>query len=207
MLSTSRILLSSGIIAAASLAACAPADEPDEFAMDSSFMMDTSAPAAAPMPVETRGYETDAQILTFLRTANAFGIEDANIATERATTEAVRDFADEVHGDHEDLREALAEREVDAQPMTDQLGESDELVSFHRDGMEALNATEGADFDHAWLEHQIAMTERMLDGVDAALAANPGDEVRSMLTETQTELREHLEEAQRLRTELVNTAT
>ncbi|HLV24754.1 MAG TPA: DUF4142 domain-containing protein [Gemmatimonadales bacterium] len=207
MLSINRILLSSGIVAAAALAACEPADDRDEFAMDSSMMLDTTAPAAAPMPVETRGYETDAQILTFLKTSNAFAIEDAEIATERATTDAVREFAETVHDDHESLRENLSEVEGNVQATVDELGESDELVSFHRDGVESLRAVEGADFDQAWLEHQIEMTERSLNGVEAALAANPTDELRQALTEAQTDLREHLEKAQQLRTELTNTAT
>lgn len=208
MRSINRFLLSSGVVATVALAACGPADNGDEFAMDTSaYSLDTTTPAAAPMPTEARSFDSDAQILTFLKTANAFEIEGAQLAVERATTEAVREFAQTVHDDHEALRNRLAEVESGAPAVENELDESDDLVSLHRDGMEDLAGEEGADFDRAWLEHQIEMHERALDGLESALAANPTDEVRMALTEAQTGMRQHLETAQRLRDQIANAGT
>jgi len=169
---------------------------------------DTTAPAAATMPMEGRSYQTDAEILTFLNTANAYEIEGAELASTRATTEQVREFAQTLQNDHETLRTRIAEvQEPGATAGATELGETDELVSYHRDAMEELAEQEDADFDRQWLEHQVEMHERALAGIQDALNANPSEELRNVLTEAQTEMQAHLEQAQQLRDQVENTGT
>src|SRR5690606_21411507 len=82
MRTTHRFLLSSGVLAALALAACQPADTSDDFTLESpdTPAMDPMDPAAAPMPTDTRSYATDAEIFSFVSTANTYEIESAQLA-------------------------------------------------------------------------------------------------------------------------------
>lgn len=208
MRSTSKFLLSGGLLTAFALGACEPAaDRADEFSMDTT-RMDTSAPAAAPMPMESRSFQSDAQITTFLTTANAYEIESAEMALSRAASEQVRAFAETLQNDHEAMRANLAEVQQPGDTAAqDELGESDDLVSFNRDAVEELTDADSSEFDREWLEYQIELHERSLQGIEDALNANPGTELRTVLMDAQTAMQGHLQQARQLREQVENTGT
>lgn len=206
MRSPNRFLLSSGLLATLALGACGGADTDEQFAMDT-MMMDTgTAAAAAPLPSEGRSYATDAEIYAFLNTANAFEIEGAELATDRAENAQVQELAETILEDHRALRERTAELQQEGGLTVGELGDTDELVRFHRELTDQLTALQGMEFDQAWLDAQVQMHERALQGLQDALNANPGEEMRTLLTEAQGAMQEHLQQAQQLRGELGGTA-
>lgn len=205
MRTTNRFLLSTGFLAAFALAACEPADTADDFTLESpdAPIMDPADPAAAPMPADGRSFATDAEIFSFVSTANTYEIESAELALSRASSEQVREFATALQAEHEAIRSRVAEtvEPTDAAPLGE-LDQADDLVNFHRDAMEDLAGQEGADFDAAWVQYQIDMHERTLEGLTEAMSANPNPELAQALTEAQAQLQQHLVQARSLQEQL-----
>lgn len=205
MRTTHRFLLSSGVLAALALAACQPADTSDDFTLESpdTPAMDPMDPAAAPMPTDTRSYATDAEIFSFVSTANTYEIESAQLALSRTSSEQVREFATTLQASHESLRSTIAEtvEATDTAPLGE-LDQADDLVNFHRDAMEDLAGQEGADFDAAWVQYQIDLHERTLEGITESLNANPNPALANALTEAQAQMQQHLAQARSLQEQL-----
>lgn len=200
-----RILLSTGVLATFAIAACQPADTVDDttFGSPDDPAVQPVDPAAAPMPADSRSFATDAEIFSFVTTANTYEIESAELALSRASNAQVREFATALQASHETLRSSLAETvdPVDTAPLGE-LDQSDDLVNFHRDAMEELAGQEGADFDAAWVQYQIDMHERTLEGITASLTANPNPALANALAEAQAQLQQHLAQARSLQAEL-----
>lgn len=194
-----RFLLSSGLLATLALGACG-GDTGDDFALDTS-RLDTlggaAAPATAPMPTESRSFASDAEIQAFLSTTNAFEIQDAELASERASSAEVREFANTIREDHQSLMQRLSD--VTGSAQGSELPSGDQFVMAHENMVAQLQSMQGEDFDRAWLDAQVQMHERALQGIEDALNANPSEELRTVLTEAQTGMQAHLDRARQLR--------
>ncbi len=195
---TQKFLMTSGLIATMGIAACSPAD--DRTAMNDTAFGDTTAAATATMPT-TRDYSNDKSIMTFLNTAYALEIQAAELAAQNVTNPQVREFAQTLQRDHQAMQERLTPMLQGAPPQN--LDDTDDLVSFHRDAMEDLGDEErGLDYDRKFMEKQIEMHERLLNDLDDAMRGNAGTELRAELTQAQTGVRQHLEQARQLLAQL-----
>lgn len=193
-----KFLMTSGLIATMGLAACGGTD--DRTAMDDTAYGDTTMAATATMP-GARDFSNERNVFTYLNTANALEIQSAQLAATNATNPQVREFAQTLEQDHQQMQERLAPMMQGTPP--EELDETDDLVGFHRDATEDLGDEErGVDYDRRWLEKQVDLHERMLNDLDDALRGNVTPELRTQITEAQTSVRTHLERARQLHQQL-----
>ena len=123
----------------------------------------TAAPAVAPAPALD-----DATIVAIFDAANTADIETGELAVQRGSTKAVRDFGAMLARDHKSVRQQgrdLAARlGVTPTPPAD-----DKSAQDHEAAMTALRAKSGKDFDRAFLDHEVAFHQAVIDAVNSTL--------------------------------------
>jgi len=136
-----------------------PHDQPAEARGDVIAEMSSSEPSAA---------LNDATIVAIFDAANTADIETGQLAVERGTTKKIRDFGAMLVHDHRIVRQQgrdLAEQlGVTPTPPAD-----DASAMAHADVMARLRATQGADFDKAFLDHEVRFHEDVINAVRTTL--------------------------------------
>jgi putative membrane protein len=149
------------------------------------------------------GAMSDAQIMAIVATANDGEIAAARLALQRATSNEVKQLAQLMLTEHTAMQEtgtALA-KELGLAP-----SESDQsrmLATTADTEAKRLSALEGAAFDKAYVDGQVAMHEGVLDTIDRKLvpsAQNP--RLKTMLTDTRPKISGHLEHARKVQAQL-----
>ena len=169
--------LASLAAAAALLAACA--GDADTGAADSSAAAATAA-APAPAPAAAPALD-DPTIVAIFDAANSADIETGQLAAEKGSTKEVRDFGAMLARDHTGVRQQgrdLARKlGVTPTPPAD-----DASARAHAEAMTALRAKSGADFDRAFLDHEVAYHQGVIDAINSTLMpAIQNAEVRALV--------------------------
>ena len=144
--STAIVLIAAG--------AARPAAEPDRGALD--------AAPASPVILD------DATIVAIFDAANTADIETGQLAAQRGHSKAVRDFGVMLARDHQIVRQQgrdLATKlRVTPTPPADDPG-----AKAHAEAMATLRSKEGAEFDRAFLAHEVAFHKSVIDAVKSTL--------------------------------------
>lgn len=140
---------------AITLVAAAPSGDPSSAA----------TPAAdAPVPVAL----DDATIVAIFDAANTADIETGKLAAERGRSPEVREFGAMIARDHAAVRQMgrdLAKKlGVTPTPPADDAGKA-----AHAKAMRELRAAQGAAFDLAFLRHEVAFHQSVIDAINSTL--------------------------------------
>lgn len=191
-----RILAILGI--AAWLGACDRGDRETAMAeMDSA--LDT-AKARLDTAVGRLGREySDAELTGFVNAFNDAEVEVGQLATSTATDAEVKAFASQIVRDHRALKTDV-NRTVQQLNITATVPEDDEdLAEDHQAGMRDLRAkAKGAEFDEAFLEHEIRMHRKVLDEVKDAAGRSQSVDMRTLLEKARDAIQAHLTRAEEL---------
>lgn len=110
----------------------------------------------------------DATIVAIFDAANTVDIETGRLAAERGHSQEVRDFGAMLVRDHQAVRQMgrdlAAKLGVTPTPPAD-----DASAAAHAKAMAELRSKRGADFDHAFLRHEIAFHKSVIDAVTTTL--------------------------------------
>ena len=110
----------------------------------------------------------DPTIVAIFDAANTADIETGQLAVERGNSKEVRDFGAMLVRDHTMVRQQgrdLAKKlGVTPTPPNPDAG-----AIAHTNAMKMLRATKGADFDHAFLQHEVAFHKSVIDAVQSTL--------------------------------------
>ena len=183
---------------AASLGACNRGDRETAMAeMDSA--LDT-AKARLDTAVGRLGREySDAELTGFINAFNDVEVEVGQLAMSKATDAQVKAFASQIVRDHRALKTDV-NRTVQQLNVTPTVPENDEnLAEDHQAGMRDLRAkAKGAEFDEAFLEHEIRMHRKVLDEVRDAIGRSQSAELRTLLEKARDGIQGHLTRAEEL---------
>ena len=177
--------------------ACTTRDE----ARNDSAAADTMAAAAtmaAPAPAANPALN-DPTIVAIFDAANTADIESGQLATERGSTKAVRDFGAMLVRDHSAVRKQgrdLAQKlGVTPTPPAD-----DASARAHAEAMTTLRAKQGADFDRAFLDHEVKFHQDVIDAVNKTLLpAIQNAEVKALVVKVAPAFEAHRAAAANLR--------
>jgi len=152
---------------------------------------ETRQPAAA-QPLD------DATIVAIFDAANTADIETGQLAIERGQSREVRDFGAMLVRDHEVVRkqgrDLAAKLGVTPTPPADDAG-----ARAHAAAMAKLRAIPAADFDHAFLQHEVAFHKSVIDAVTTTLLpAIQNAEVRALVTKVAPAFQGHMMAADNL---------
>jgi putative membrane protein len=141
----------------------------------------------------------DAQIAAIVVTANQVDVDAGKLAVERSRTPAVVEFARLMITDHTGVNEA-------ATALVTRLGvapkESSTSASLKQTGDEnlaRLRKLEGAAFDTAYVEHEVAYHEQVIAAIDGTLIPGATNgELKALLVKVRPAFDAHLAHARQL---------
>lgn len=133
----------------------------------------------------------DAQILGALSILNAAMIEAAELGSSKASSQAVRDYANMLLSDHR-----ASQQEGDTLAMrlgiTPALPPDKSMASEHIETMARLNQRSGAAFDRAFMEAMVEDHERVISTVNADLLPKASNaELKAFILKLQPTLNKH----------------
>ena len=140
----------------------------------------------------------DPTIVAIFDAANTWDIETGNIAKQKASSKAVRDFGAMLARDHNTVRQQgrdlAAKLGVTPTPPKDFA-----MAKDHANALAKLNAASGPAFDRAFLEHEVAYHKAVLDAVTTTLLpALKNQEVKDLVNKVAPAFQAHMLAAQNL---------
>ncbi len=155
-----------------------------------------AAAAAAQAP-------NDAQIAAIVVTANQVDINAGRLAEQKAQNAQVKAFGKQMVTDHTGVNKQATElvTKLGVKPEDNPTAQS--LKSGGDDNVKTLKALNGAAFDKAYIDHEVAYHQQVLDAMDKTLipsATNP--ELKALLQKVRPAFASHLEHARQLQSTL-----
>ena len=198
-----RVLHRTSIAALAAVALIAGCDK-DNKAEDSAKLADSMAmaapatPAPAPAPALS-----DPNIVALLDGANATDSSAGAIAASKGTHTEVKSFAKDMMRDHHALRKAgqdLAKK----LNVTPELPAGDNSMAMAQSWRDSLNAMpKGAEWDKAYMAHEVTYHEQVLATAQAGLAAAQNQELKDLIAKAAPNIQAHLDHAKAIHAKLM----
>ena len=152
--------------------------------------------AAAARP--TAGTLNDGQVFALFDEANTADIWTARLAMSRSRSADVRELASMVIADHEGVQHAARELAKKLRVTVTPPAQDDSAARL-AETIQALSARTGADFDRAYLAHELAFHRAAIDAVRGTLLPAAGDaELKALLTNVLGGFEHHLDETRRV---------
>jgi putative membrane protein len=152
-------------------------------------------PAAAQQP--TRALD-DPTIVAIFDAANTADIETGNLAAKRGHAKEVREFGAMLARDHAQVRQ-LGRDLATKLGVTPTPPKDDASAQSHEKAMKQLATLKGAEFDHAFLQHEVAFHKAVIDAVTTTLLpAIKNAEVKALVVKVAPAFQAHMLAAQQL---------
>jgi len=138
-------------------------------------------------------------------TANQVDIDAGTIALTRASSPAVKEFAQLMVTDHTGVNKAAVDLAARLKVTPQDNPTSQSLKSGGDKHAAQLKTLTGAAFDRAYIDHEVVYHQQVLDAVDKVLlpgVTNP--ELKALLVKVRPAFVAHLEHAKKLQKSTVN---
>ena len=142
---------------------------------------------------------TDAQIASVVVTANQVDIDAGQLAKTRSTNEAVKAFAQLMVTDHTQVNKSAVDLAAKLKVTPEDNPISQGLKAEGEKNVANLKTLEGAAFDKAYIDNEVAYHQQVIAALDQTLipgAAN--EELKALLVKVRPAFVAHLEHAKRL---------
>ena len=142
---------------------------------------------------------SDAELTGFINAFNDAEVEIGGLASTKATDAQVKAFASRIVREHRTLK-ADVNRTAQQLNLTPAVPEDDEdLSEDHQAAMRDFQArARGAEFDEAFVEHEIRMHRKVLDEVRDAIGRTQNVQMRTLLETARDAIQAHLTTAEEL---------
>ena len=165
-------------------------------ALFATALLTLTAPAFAQAP-------NDAQIASIVVTANQVDIDAGKLAESRAKNADVKQFAKLMVADHTGVNKqatALVTR-LHVTPQDNDTSKS--LKDGGDKNLANLRTLKGAAFDKAYVDHEVAYHQAVLDAIDKTLIPNASNaDLKALLVKVRPAIASHLEHAQHIQASL-----
>lgn len=146
---------------------------------------------------------TDPQIAAIVVTANQVDIDAGKLAAARSHNKDVKSFAHLMVTDHTSVNKSAADlvHKLNVTPEDNPTSQS--LKQGGDENIAKLKTLKGAAFDKAYVDHEVAYHEAVLDAVDKTLIPDAQNaELKALLVKVRPAFVAHLEHAKHLQSEL-----
>lgn len=162
----------------------------------------SSSFAQAPAPASS-GTPNDAQIAEIVVVANNTDINNAKLAKSISKNKEVKDFAQEMITDHTNANKKTAALAHKLKIKPEESADSKELKTEGKETLLKLKRLNGAEFDQAYIENEVALHQKVLDALDNTLIPNAKNaDLKNLLTTTRSVIANHLEHAKKVQASL-----
>jgi putative membrane protein len=158
-----------------------------------------SGSAAAP----AAGGLTDPQIAAIVVAANQVDIDAGNLALEKTKNEDVKKFAQQMVTDHTAVNKAAVDLVTKLKVTPEESDASKGLVAGGADNRAKLEKLDGAEFDKAYVDNEVAYHKAVIDTLDQKLIPSASNaELKNTLVGVKPAFDEHLKHAEMLQSQL-----
>jgi putative membrane protein len=146
---------------------------------------------------------TDPQIAAIVVTANQVDIDAGKLAKSKAHSTQVKDFAQLMINDHSGVNKSATELVTKLKVKPEDNATSESLKKGGADNVAKLTKLSGADFDRAYVEHEVTYHQTVLDALDKTLIPSAkNDELKALMVKVRPAFVAHLEHAKQLQASL-----
>lgn len=150
----------------------------------------------------------DAQIAAIVTAANDDDIDAGKMAEKQTKNADVKTFAKQMVTDHTAVNKEAKElcKKLKVKPAENETSKA--LKKQGKDAMALLKKMKGAEFDKAYVDHEVAFHQQVLDTIDNVLVPNAQNaELKDMIVKTRPTIAEHLQHAKMLQQKLGSAGT
>ena len=146
---------------------------------------------------------TDPQIAAIVVTANQVDIDAGQLAKSKSTSKDVQAFAERMIVDHSGVNKSATELVTRLKVTPEPNPTSQSLQKGGDENLATLRKLSGAAFDRAYIDHEVAYHQAVLDAVDHTLIPNAKNaELKALLVKVRPAFVAHLEHAKTLQAAL-----
>jgi putative membrane protein len=145
----------------------------------------------------------DAQIAAIVVTANQVDIDAGQLAKKTSKNKEVQDFAQLMITDHGGVNKSAKDLVTKLHVTPESSPTSESLKSGGEQNVASLRKLHGAAFDKAYVDHEVAYHQAVLDAVDKTLIPSAKNaELKALLVKVRPAFVAHLEHAKTLQASL-----
>jgi putative membrane protein len=145
----------------------------------------------------------DAQIASIVVTANQVDIDAGKLASDHASNAEVKKFAQQMVTDHTAVNKSATDLAAKLKVTPEDNPTSQKLKSGGDENLSNLKGQKGAAFDRAYIDHEVAYHQAVLDALDKTLIPNAKNaELKALLVKTRPAFVAHLEHAKHVQSTL-----
>ena len=146
---------------------------------------------------------TDPQIAAIVVTANQVDIDAGKLAEGKTRSKEVKDFAKLMVTDHTGVNKAATELVQKLKVTPEDNPTAEDLKKGGDENLANLRKLSGAEFDKAYVGHEVAYHEAVLDAMDKTLIPDANNkELKALLVKVRPAFVHHLEHAKQLQAKL-----
>ena len=141
----------------------------------------------------------DAQIAAIVVTANQVDIDAGKLAASKSTNPQVKKFAELMISDHTSVNKAATDlvTRLGVVPADNPTAQS--LKAGGEKNLAALKELEGVSFDRAYVDHEVAYHQQVIDALDSVLIPGATNrELKALLVKVRPAFVAHLDHAKHL---------
>jgi putative membrane protein len=142
---------------------------------------------------------TDAQIAHIVVTANQVDIDAGKLAQSKAHGKEVKAFAKQMVTDHSGVNKQATALVKKLKVTPEDNPTSQSLKSGGVENVKHLKTLKGAEFDKAYVDHEVAYHEQVLDAIDKTLVPSAkNEELKALIVKVRPAFVAHLEHAKQI---------
>ena len=159
--------------------------------------------AAAILPVYAQQGPTDPQIAAIVVTANQVDIDAGKLAVSRTKSKDVSKFAQQMVTDHGGVNKQATALVTKLKVKPEPNDTSRSLQKGGDENLAKLKMLNGAEFDKAYVDHEVAYHQAVLDAIDKTLVPSARNaELKDLLVKVRPAFVAHLDHAKHLQSAL-----
>jgi putative membrane protein len=145
----------------------------------------------------------DAQIASIVVTANQVDIDAGKLATTQASSPEVKKFGQQMVTDHTGVNKQAVDLVTKLKVTPEDNPTSKSLKAGGEENVKNLKGLKGAAFDKAYVDHEVAYHQSVLDAVDKTLIPGAKNaELKALLEKVRPAFVAHLEHAKHIQASL-----
>lgn len=161
------------------------------------------AASAIVATAQVKAAVSDAQIAAIVVAANQVDIDAGKYAAEKSTNPSVKQFANTMVTDHTAVNKSAVDLVTKLKVTPEENDTSKSLQAGGEKNLENLRTLDGAALDKAYVDHEVAYHEQVIDAIDKVLIPNAQNaELKSLLVSVRPAFIEHLKHAKHLQASL-----
>ena len=162
-----------------------------------------AAVALAPASTVFAQSPNDAQIASIVVTANQVDIDAGKLAASKTSDADVKMFAQQMVTDHTGVNKQAVELVTRLKVTPEDNATSQSLKSGGDTNLTTLKGLSGAAFDKAYIDHEVAYHQQVLDAVDKVLIPSASNaDLKALLVKVRPAFVAHLEHAKHVQASL-----